>query len=103
MAQLTTHVIDTSRGVPADGVRVELHRCDVHARQFLATATTGIDGRTDSPFASGDMLGIGWYELTFHVGDYFRRTGVILSDPPFLDAIVVRVGLADTAGRYHIP
>ncbi len=35
----------------------------------------------------------GIYELDFHAGDYFRAAGVELTDPPFLDQIVVRFGI----------
>jgi 5-hydroxyisourate hydrolase len=39
----------------------------------------------------------------FHAGDYFRADGVELADPPFLDLVVVRFGVADPAGDYHVP
>ena len=100
MAQLSTHVLDTARGIPAAGVLVEVR---LVGREPLATATTNAQGRTDTPLISRDRLECGVYELTFHVGDYFRRSGVMLSDPPFLDRVVIRVGVADPAGQYHIP
>ena len=68
-----------------------------------SSATTNAQGRTDAPLISRDRLERGVYELTFHVGDYFRRNGIMLSDPPFLDRVVIRVGVADPAGQYHIP
>ena len=52
---------------------------------------------------SGEQLDPGQYELTFCAGPYFRATGAPLSDPPFLGDVVVRVGLADPAGNYHVP
>ena len=45
----------------------------------------------------------GVYELTFHIGEYFRCAGVALSEPPLLDAIVVRFGVAHPEDHYHIP
>jgi 5-hydroxyisourate hydrolase len=62
-----------------------------------------MDGRTDQPLVSGDLLATGVYELTFHAGDYFRATGVTLTVPPFLDEVVVRFGVADPHGSYHVP
>ncbi len=100
MAQISTHVLDTARGIPAAGVLVEVR---LAGQEPLATATTNAQGRTDTPLISRDRLELGVYELTFHVGDYFRRNGVMLSDPPFLDRVVIRVGVADPAGQYHIP
>jgi 5-hydroxyisourate hydrolase len=103
MAAVTTHVLDTSRGVPAGGVQIELHRIDAGTRAFVAMTTTNADGRTDSPLAEGAALPAGDYELTFHVAEYFRRTGVPMTAPPFLDLVVVRFGVADPRGRYHVP
>ena len=99
MAQLSTHVLDTSRGRPAANLRIDLYR----AGQFLKTATTNADGRTNEPLLSGDRVPAGVYELVFHAGDYFRALDARLPDPPFLDRIVVRFGIADEAGRYHVP
>ncbi|MBZ5578841.1 MAG: hydroxyisourate hydrolase [Acidobacteriia bacterium] len=98
MAHFSTHVLDTVRGEPASGVVVDIHRLRQAGRQHLQTLTTGADGR-----AGGQQLEPGAYELTFHAGDYFRAAGVKLPDPPFLDEVVIRFGIADPAGRYHVP
>lgn len=103
MAKLSTHVLDTSRGVPAAGVRIELHIVRDGRRQSIATATTNADGRTDAPLLSGEHLETGIYELTFHAGEYFRGAGIALADPPFLDQVVIRVGIAEPGGSYHVP
>ena len=54
-------------------------------RQAVAEAVTNADGRCDKPLLEGAAFATGHYEIVFHVGDYFRRTGVALPDPPFLD------------------
>lgn len=103
MARLSTHVLDTARGLPAHGVKIELHKLENRERRQVATALTNSDGRTDAPLLSGERLETGVYELTFHAGDYLRSIGVALSDPPFLDQVVVRFGLAEAKGNYHVP
>jgi 5-hydroxyisourate hydrolase len=103
MARLSTHVLDTARGVPASDMTIELHRLENGGRQLVATVTTDADGRTPGPLLSGDRLAVGIYELSFHVGAYFRAAGMALAEPPFLDVVVVRVGLADASGSYHVP
>ena len=103
MARLSTHVLDTSRGVPAAGVAIELHQLIDGQRRHVKNAVTDSDGRTDQPLLSGDALEPGVYELTFFAGDYHRGLGLALSAPPFLDQIVIRVGLADPQGNYHVP
>ncbi|MGA3025741.1 MAG: hydroxyisourate hydrolase [Bryobacteraceae bacterium] len=103
MARLSTHVLDTSRGQPAQNLAIDLHVCSGGERRHVRTAVTNADGRTGEPLLSGDRLDTGIYELTFHAGDYFRAAGLDLTDPPFLDDVVVRFGLADAAGDYHVP
>jgi 5-hydroxyisourate hydrolase len=103
MGLISTHVLDTSRGVPAHGVGIELHRLDGNGRVPVAAATTNADGRTDAPLVAGDRLQTGIYELTFRAADYFARAGVPVTDPPFLGDVVIRVGIADPDGHYHVP
>jgi 5-hydroxyisourate hydrolase len=103
MGRLSTHVLDTSRGIAAAGMRIELHRVTGTARHPVAEATTNASGRTDAPLLAAERLETGVYELTFHAGDYFRRCDVRLANPPFLDQIIVRVGIADAEGEYHVP
>ena len=99
MARLSTHVLDTSRGKPAKGLAIDLH----FGAKLIKSAVTNVDGRTDEALVSADRLEIGVYELTFHAGDYFRAAGVELADPAFLDRVVVRFGIADPNGNYHVP
>jgi 5-hydroxyisourate hydrolase len=98
MGRLSTHVLDTSRGRPAAGVRIVLKRDG----QVVAEAQTNRDGRTDQPLLEGAAFRTGAYELLFHVGDYFRGSGAPLADPPFLDVIPLHFRIADDA-HYHVP
>ena len=102
MSRISTHILDLSRGAPAAGVRVELHRLAGGLREGVAEAVTNVDGRTSSPMLSEPDDTGGVFELVFHVGDYFRALGVPLTDPPFLDEIVIRFGVAAGAS-YHVP
>jgi len=103
VARLSTHVLDLSRGVAAGGLAIDLHVIRDGLREHVTSATTNADGRTDAPLVTGDRLEVGVYELTFHAADYFRRAGVPLPEPPFLGDVVVRIGLADASGNYHVP
>mgnify|MGYP003623011276 CR=1 FL=1 len=103
MARLSTHVLDTSRGQAARDLKVELHRIEGGARVHCLTVRTNADGRTDLPLLSGERIPSGLYEITFAAGDYFRALGMALPDPPFLDEIVVRFGIADAGANYHVP
>ena len=69
----------------------------------MTIVLTNANGRTDEPLLSGESLISGVYELIFHAGDYFRKLAIPLPDPPFLDMIVIRFGIADPVGDYHVP
>ena len=104
MAGVTTHVLDVTIGRPAQGVRVELYELgNGSERKLVADLATNEDGRTDKPLMSADQARAGQFELIFHAGDYFRRRRAELADPPFLDIIPIRFGLADPQAHYHVP
>ncbi len=104
MAGLSTHVLDTARGLPGAGMRVVLYRIAADgARQRLVEFTTNAQGRQDGELLPGEAFQRGSYELEFHAGDYFRAAGVPMADPPFLDVIPLRFGIAETSQHYHVP
>jgi len=101
--RLTTHVLDLSCGLPARGMRIELHETGLAGRRRLREAETDHNGSTGSALLEGEPLRIGRYELCFHVGDYFRRRGVDAADEPFLDVVPIVFGIAEPEGDYHVP
>jgi hydroxyisourate hydrolase len=103
MGQLTTHVLDTSAGLPAAGVRIELLELTSVAPKLMASATTGSDGRCPGPLIAGADLRAGRYALTFYVAEYFRGRGMALPAPAFIDEVVVRIGIAHPDQHYHVP
>jgi 5-hydroxyisourate hydrolase len=120
MGKLTTHILDTSAGVPGAGITVRLYRVhngqdpapkktsDSHERstgtrrELLHTTCSNDDGRCDAPLLSGDGFATGTYELEFDVAPYFKRTGAVVAEPPFLDVVTLRFTIAEDA-HYHVP
>jgi 5-hydroxyisourate hydrolase len=100
---LTTHVLDTARGLPAAGLEVVLYRLEGAARTELARMTTNEDGRTDSPILPQDRFSTGSYELVFAAGAYLRATGQAGAEPLFLDDVPIRFGISDPDSHYHVP
>jgi 5-hydroxyisourate hydrolase len=103
MGRLTTHVLDTARGQPAAGVKIEFSVLDGGRWKAIKTVVTNADGRTDEPLMTGDAMRIGQFQLLFHMGDYFRQGGVALANPPFIDCIPLHFGVADANAHYHVP
>ena len=99
---LTTHVLDTARGTPAEGMEVVLYRRDGDNRTELARLTTNADGRTDRQILPEDQFRTGKYELEFHAGAWMDKTGVPAETPRFLDIIPIRFGMSQQ-DHYHVP
>jgi 2-oxo-4-hydroxy-4-carboxy-5-ureidoimidazoline decarboxylase len=102
--RLSTHVLDTHRGCPASGVTVELYEvASSGLPRHILTKTTNADGRTERPLIANQPVPTAQYELRFDAGDYFRRLGTPVADPPFLGVIPVRFAVAEPEGHYHVP
>ncbi len=102
MGCLTTHVLDTANGCPAANIRVELYNLD-NGRLLIKESLTNADGRLDEALLENDLFIKGRYELVFHAADYFVASGLLLPDPPFVEDVVLRFGIADSSQHYHVP
>ncbi len=99
---LTTHVLNTALGIPAEGVVVEFVRLAPEGEVPVTRTLTDRDGRAADPLLPEEGFVAGRYELRFHMGDYFARLG-LGADPPYLDIVPVRVFLAAGQRHYHVP
>lgn len=100
---LTTHVLDTARGLPAAGLAIALYRVSSNSHKKIAEAVTNEDGRTDGPILPKGKFATGVYELVFKAGDYLRATGQAGAEPLFLDEVPIRFGISDPESHYHVP
>jgi 5-hydroxyisourate hydrolase len=103
MGRLSTHILDTERGRPAAGVRIEVLRVDESGSSLIAEVVTNADGRTAVPFLEGEAFSAGTYELRFHVGPYLEASGRKVQEPKFLETIIIRFGAASASEHYHVP
>lgn len=99
---LTTHVLDTAHGCPAEGIKIALYRVNGNSHRKIAEAVTNADGRTDAPILPEGKFKTGEYELIFFAGDYLRTHRLATTEPLFLDAIPIRFGMAEET-HYHVP
>ena len=98
MPGISIHVVDVSRGVVAVGMRIEV----LHEKRLLVGGVTSAKGLLEDE-ALGARFAAGEYEAVFHVGDYYRREGVALPTPPFLDQVHYKFGIAEPRQHYHLP
>lgn len=99
---LTTHVLDTARGVPAEGIRIWLYKVTAEGQHKIAEAVTNADGRTNEPILPKEAFETGQYELIFFAGDYLRAHGLVKEEPLFLDHVPIRFGMSED-DHYHVP
>lgn len=99
---LTTHVLDTARGLPAAGLKIVLNRIDGDTPSKVIEMVTNEDGRTNSPILPAESFEKGQYELLFFAGDYLRATDQNGAEPLFLDVVPIRFGMSED-DHYHVP
>ncbi|WP_170329335.1 hydroxyisourate hydrolase [Ruegeria arenilitoris] len=99
---LTTHVLDTARGCPAEGLKIDLFRIEGTNRTILKSLVTNTDGRTDEQILPAAEFSTGEYELVFYAGEYLDASGTPHEEPRFLDVIPIRFGMSEHS-HYHVP
>lgn len=105
MAKLSTHVLDTAKGLPAKGIKLEFFRVEGAKHILLKTLITNSDGRTDELLLDDETIAIGEYVLVFHVAEYFS-TAENQNDSqklPFLNRIPLHFAISDASESYHVP
>ncbi len=100
---LTTHVLDTANGKPAEGVKIEFSVLEGSTYKLIKTVHTNADGRNAEPLLTPETMKVGQYQLVFYLAEYYTKLGTVLPNPPFLDKAVIQFGMADAASHYHVP
>lgn len=108
MGYLTTHILDTTKGIAAAGVKIRLYQHGTDGqRRLLHSTVSNNDGRCDQPLLQADLFSVGVYELEFAIDEYFSATDPKQehepSAPHFLNTVVIRFGINDENAHYHIP
>jgi 5-hydroxyisourate hydrolase len=100
MSAITTHVLDTSRGCPAAGIRVVLERRAGEDRwATVGSGETDADGRLRGLLADGAALAPGVYRLIFDTHRYFEARGI----RAFYPQVVVVFETTPDDAHYHVP
>ena len=100
MGKLTTHILDTSMGTPAQGVEIKLYKRNGSSLKLINSAKTNEDGRCNEPLLSGDLFEEGCYEIEFNIGHYYATKEI---DCPFLKDVVIRFYISNSDENYHVP
>ena len=99
MSQITSHILDTARGCPAEGVKVVLSRMGEQGFTQVAEGVTNDDGRVTNLLDDGVILDAGSYRMRFKVSGYFRNRG----HKHFYPYVDVVFNVEGDGQHYHIP
>ncbi|WP_424978809.1 hydroxyisourate hydrolase [Leisingera sp. S232] len=100
---ISIHAVDISRGVPAEGLRVQLLRLDGCSEIEVAKGECNESGLLVHPIAKGIGAERGLYILRFDVGSYFRAADVNISNPGFLETAEFHFGVDRIEEHFHLP
>lgn len=95
---LSTHVLDSTAGVPATGVAVRWETHTGDSWRLVATAVTDVDGRIGD-WGVDEQPTPGVHRLTFAVGAYFEAREV----ETFYPEVAVTFQATEDRGHYHVP
>jgi 5-hydroxyisourate hydrolase len=95
---ITTHVLDTSLGRPADGIAVTLLRHNGADWIEIARGNTDNDGRISDLLPAGALV-TGRHRLVFATREYHERT----ASAAFYTEVIIDFNVADASQHYHVP
>ena len=99
MSPITTHVLDTSLGQPAQGLKITLsQRSPQGGWEELASGVTNDDGRITDLLKPGQLTN-GVYQMFFDTGGYHLKLGV----EGFYPEAVITFEVKNLGQHYHIP
>ena len=103
MTQITSHILDTSIGKPAQGVLISLMQQQGDNWPLLGSAETNADGRvadfTGSSGMASDVLPAGIYKLTFYLTQYYEQT----KRSSFYPQVDITFEIEGDGQHYHVP
>jgi len=99
MSQITTHVLDTTRGQPAPGLPITLFTQTREGWQQLASGVTNADGRIAGLLADDVVLPAGVYRMHFATKIYFEAN----NEQGFYPFVDIVFELDGSNSHYHIP
>ena len=98
MSQITTHILDTSRGQPAPGITIIFYEGGNDSWKEIARGVTNNDGRVSDLLTEKQPLQRGIYKLRFKTKDYFDKN-CVATFYPYVEIIFD----IQSSEHYHIP
>ena len=98
MSAITTHVLDTARGCPAEGMPIVLEILQDGEFSEVTRAVTNSDGRV-TDFTPTGSLEAATYRITFETGVYFQKLNI----QGFYPQVQVDFVITQPNEHHHVP
>jgi 5-hydroxyisourate hydrolase len=101
--RLSVFVLDTYRGRPATGLKVDFSVKEGGSYKFVKSVLINATGNTDLPVYTAAQMAVGDYEFNLHTSEYFQNLGVKLPSRPFLTEVPIRFSIFDAGQVFLVP
>ncbi len=98
MSRITTHILDTAAGKPAEGVSAILEYYNGGRWEEVGKGITNNDGRIKDLVPHGQRTSNGAYRLTFDIKAYFSLGNI----KTFYPKVIIEFEVSDDS-HYHVP
>ncbi|MEM7209614.1 MAG: hydroxyisourate hydrolase [Pseudomonadota bacterium] len=99
MSQITTHILDTSSGTPAEKVELILYKRENDGWTKMGSGKTNADGRASDLVSKNTVLDAGIYKIHFETREYFTRQNV----DTFYPSVDIVFTIEGDGQHYHVP
>ncbi len=99
MSQITTHILDTTRGLPAKNLPITLFAQQGEGWKEINSGITNNDGRLPGLLADDEKLPAGVYRMHFATATYFKDN----NEEGFYPYVDIVFEINASGAHYHIP
>lgn len=103
MPGISIHVVDVTRGIPAEGMLVVVHALGGDAPRLVGRGRIAEDGVLRHPMNLGTGVVAGTYEVELAMGAWYRAQHVDVGDPAFLEVGAFRFTIVNAEEHVHLP
>ncbi|MEM7563996.1 MAG: hydroxyisourate hydrolase [Pseudomonadota bacterium] len=101
MATVSSHILDSTNGDHASGIRAVLNRLDGGRSELVFDAIASDEGRISQQIDLSRFSSEAEFELLLYSAEYFKEKALLFDSP--VEVVVIRFRMSDDEGRYHLP
>ena len=103
MPGISIHVVDVTRGLPAEGMLVTVHELRIDGPRLVGCGRIADDGVFRHPMNLGTDVAPGIYEVELATGTWYREQKMDVGEPAVLEIGTFRFNVVDAEEHVHLP